>query len=719
MFNRIKKLLIITIIALALFPLSTYADTINVQEPISPGVVREEHIVNYDNNNTYVNLLKIDLNNPSVKVEVVAGEGKYTQRSTVSSMAKRTDATALVNGDFFNTLLQGSPEGPSIVEGKLQTSPVYYNGLYSLGITTDNTASIEEITFSGNVKASNGASFKLDSLNKSYYWYEPDGQYSHQDRLNLYNDFWASKSRGDKKNSEILVSQDGIVEQISEGKNFNFPVPDGKFILQADGKAYDFIKANVPIGSQLSISYSISPKKDFKFLIGGHALLVDNGASVKYTKDINVLGGVRARTAAGISEDGKTLFIASAEGRTKRSAGLSLPNLSDFMVSIGAYKALNLDGGGSTAMVVKELGDFDRTRVINPEKNQAERKVVSGIGIYNTAPDSNVLQGVKISGPDSLILGQSAEYKLKSAWNESLKPMNIDNIAYSISVDGNLGTLSDNLFLALQEGEINVNLVTDSGIFASKKVTIGGFDKIKELKIKLDDLRVSEGSVIFPTTSAILKDKSEVIISPKVLNYEIDNFNYSIDENSNISINSLNNASTAKLKVSLGAISKTIDLYDLSAQVLKMNIGKKSYFINGEKKEMDTAPFIKDDRTLVPVRFIVEGLKGDVSYDEKNKVVEIIYQDKQIRIPIGSDTIYVNNEEIKMDTKAIIKDDRTFIPIRFVAESIGIQVGYEETNQEISLIKANNNSSEVNTDLNATEAPQEIPLNESSVNNSK
>ncbi|MDO5041394.1 MAG: stalk domain-containing protein [Peptoniphilus sp.] len=667
---------------------NVFAKELLAEEEIAPGVLRQEYTVNYENKNSIVNLLKIDLNNPYVEISVVAGGGKYTNRATVSEMANRTDATALVNGDFFNTLLQGSPEGPSIVDGKLQTSPVEYVGLYSLGITDDNTASIEEIDFSGTVTAKNGNSFKLDSLNKSYYWYEPTGEYSHQDKLNLYNDFWASKSRGDKKNSEILVSADGVVEQISEGKSFDFPVPEGKFIIQADGKGYEFIKNNVNIGDRISINYSITPNKNYKFLIGGHALLADNSSPVEYTKDIKVLGGVRARTAAGVSADGKTLFIASVEGRTKRSAGLSLGNLSDFMVSVGVYRAVNLDGGGSTAMVLKELGDFDRTRVVNPEKNAAERKVVNGIGIYNKAPDSDNLTGVKIGGPSTLLVGQSGEYKLKGAWNEFLKPLSIEGINYRLyASDESLGVFNGNYYLPLQEGAVDILLATDSGVTGSKKVNIVGFDKIKDLKISLDTRRVSEGSVIFPTTSALLNNKEEHILSPKVLKYDIDNFDYSMDENGNIIIHSLNENKFATLKIMAGEKSKTLKLYDAGANIIQMKIDETKYNINEEAFEMDTKPFIKDDRTLVPVRFIVEALKGDVQYDEKNRIVNMVYDGKIIIIPIDDDKIIVNDEVITMDTTAIIKDSRTFIPIRFIAESIGMIVDYEDSTREVTLIE--------------------------------
>ena len=95
---------------------------------------------------------------------------------------------------------------------------------------------------------------------------------------------WASKSRGDKKNSEVLLDSNYVVEQISD-KNFPFAVPEGKYILQLDGLAKDFFNQNIKVGDQLKIDYTIYPRNDYKMLIGGHGLLVDNGQAKKYTKE--------------------------------------------------------------------------------------------------------------------------------------------------------------------------------------------------------------------------------------------------------------------------------------------------------------------------------------------------------------------------------------------------------------------------------------------------
>lgn len=656
-------------------------------EIIGPGLIRKEYKVDQGKQKTIINVLECDLDNPFLEISVIPGKGKYNQRATVSQMASRVNSTAMVNGDFFNMLLQGTPEGPSIINGNLESSPCVLVGTYSLGIDKNNTGHIEPITFQGNVTAPNGKSYPIDGLNKSYYWHEPNGEYSHENKIQLYNDFWAASTRGDKKNTEILINSNGIIEQISENKSFPFVVPDSKIIMQVDGTAKDFILQNSKIGDKLNINYSISPDRNWKFLIGGHALLVNNGEKVPYTKDINVLGGVRARTAAGLSKDGKKLYIASAEGRTQRSAGMSLDNLSNFMKSIGCNIAVNLDGGGSTTMVVKNLGESNQSKIINPERNGSERAVVNGIGIFNTAKETGPAVGIKINGPDDMVLGQSADFTIKSAWDENYKPVDPNTMTYDL-FDSNKDKEAWNItsFLARHPGEVNITLVTNNGTTSTKKVNVHNFDYIDSLNVTADKTQVNSGDTVKFTVKAKLKDKKEVLLDPRVLKFDIEGFEGKFN-NGALTISSLKDNSSANVIVSAGDKTKTIKLNDINSKVIKMKINNKTYSINSENKNMDAAPFIKDNRTFVPIRFIVSALNGDVSWDNENRIVNINYNDKSIEVPINKNTILVNNEEQQIDSPAIIKNNRTFVPIRFIAENLGMQIDFDNNAREVTIVE--------------------------------
>ncbi len=96
-------------------------------------------------------------------------------------------------------------------------------------------------------------------------------------------------------------------------------------------------------------------------------------------------------------------------------------------------------------------------------------------------------------------------------------------------------------------------------------------------------------------------------------------------------------------------------------------------------------PFIdENNRSLIPVRKPLEMIGAKVSFDEKNSIVMAEKEDITLEIPINKDYIKVNNQKIKMDTKGIIKEGRTYIPLRYVFEAFKYKIEWHgETNTAI------------------------------------
>ena len=92
----------------------------------------------------------------------------------------------------------------------------------------------------------------------------------------------------------------------------------------------------------------------------------------------------------------------------------------------------------------------------------------------------------------------------------------------------------------------------------------------------------------------------------------------------------------------------------------------------------DAKPFIDtNNRTLIPVRFVSEALGAKVEWDGKTKEVSISQGENKIKVRINDRDIVVNNSVKGMDTKAIIKNDRAFVPILFVGEALGAVVTWD------------------------------------------
>lgn len=95
----------------------------------------------------------------------------------------------------------------------------------------------------------------------------------------------------------------------------------------------------------------------------------------------------------------------------------------------------------------------------------------------------------------------------------------------------------------------------------------------------------------------------------------------------------------------------------------------------------DAQPFVdENNRTLIPVRFVAETMGAVVSWDQETQTAIVEQDGIKILVPIGSDTLSVTQDgstsAVQMDTAAIIRGERTYVPIRFVAETLGAWVSY-------------------------------------------
>ena len=92
----------------------------------------------------------------------------------------------------------------------------------------------------------------------------------------------------------------------------------------------------------------------------------------------DVAGGRAPRTALGITRDNKALLVV-VDGRRRSSVGFTLLELAQFMLEQGAVEALNLDGGGSSEMLI------DR-RIVNEPSDGRERRLGAAIAVVRTKP---------------------------------------------------------------------------------------------------------------------------------------------------------------------------------------------------------------------------------------------------------------------------------------------------------------------------------------------
>lgn len=90
-------------------------------------------------------------------------------------------------------------------------------------------------------------------------------------------------------------------------------------------------------------------------------------------------------------------------------------------------------------------------------------------------------------------------------------------------------------------------------------------------------------------------------------------------------------------------------------------------------------PYLEQDRTLIPVRFVAENMGAEVLWNQETEEVTVKLADRTVCMKIGSKAITVNGEKKELDTAAITKNDRTLIPLRAVAENLGFEVSWHHS----------------------------------------
>lgn len=168
-------------------------------------------------------------------------------------------------------------------------------------------------------------------------------------------------------------------------------------------------------------------------------------------------------------------------------------------------------------------------------------------------------------------------------------------------------------------------------------------------------------------------------------------------------------------------ISKILAILSVFVLALSLNTyaKQKTYlFVDGSHIKADAEPFIENGRTLVPIRFISENLKNKVDWNSDEKKVTVTPEEEReiskIELIIGSDVAKLydkegNIKEEKLEVPAKITNSRTFVPVRFISETLGTEVNWDPENRVVIIgDKTKYNSEKFKNEVIAKE-PKEKP----------
>lgn len=124
-----------------------------------------------------------------------------------------------------------------------------------------------------------------------------------------------------------------------------------------------------------------------------------------------------------------------------------------------------------------------------------------------------------------------------------------------------------------------------------------------------------------------------------------------------------------------------------TAQHIILTIGEKRASVFGETVINDVAPKLVEGRTMLPIRFVAEALGARVLWEEHTPDrVKIYKEGTTIHFTIGESVVQVNGVNFTLETPVFIENNRTYLPVRFVAEHLNTTVSWDGVNQRITII---------------------------------
>jgi hypothetical protein len=301
-----------------------------------------------------IHVLEVDPSRIDVRVAHAFDAAIGIEETT--ALARRRGALAAINGGYYamKGLLAGDAQGVLKIDGVLLSEPD--RGRAGVGFYRDGkgTQSVfGRLSFLGELRLGNGRRFTLDGLNRQ----------RGEDEVILYSPEFHRTTLTDRDGAEIVV-ESGRILSIFEQEG-STKIPAGGFVVSMGRGRMKEILPALRVGDEISVITELlpllpDPRKEWEkvdLVLGGGPLLLFAGRKVEEPEKESIsqvfFHARHPRTAVGKRSDG-TLLLVTVDGRQPgESVGMTLPELTDFLLELEAVFAINLDGGGSTTMSVR------------------------------------------------------------------------------------------------------------------------------------------------------------------------------------------------------------------------------------------------------------------------------------------------------------------------------------------------------------------------------
>lgn len=438
---------------------------------VTPGVEYKKGTNQWKNKAQSIHTVEVDVNRPEVTVAAIV-PNPLNARSRLTNLLKMNSSdgrhvVAGINASFFHAR-SGDPAYLLSSAGFVNTYGVistgndeYMSVPTAFGMDKNGKGKIGKFDYEATVKIGNTET-KISSINKAreaneVILYTPTYSYD-STRANAYGvEFVISNLSGSiEEGYQLGKNVTAKVSAITPYGSRDSKIPANGAVISIQGGEQAAAFKDVKVGDEVSLSIDLQdPWKEAGFVLASGPLLVQNGkVDMTINPNSSRAKTVHPRTAVAVNQDGSKVFFVTVDGRRAGSSGMNLTEFSEYLVSIGAYAALNLDGGGSTTMAVRKRGDLYPS-IFNRPSDNYERAISAAIGAVSlTKTGAATTIEAQVKGPSALLVGGTTSIEVVSGLDNYFNPVSIDKSAITYSVQGDIGTISKSgLFTATKAGK--------------------------------------------------------------------------------------------------------------------------------------------------------------------------------------------------------------------------------------------------------------------------
>jgi exopolysaccharide biosynthesis protein len=379
----------------------TLTNTNQRSEFIAPGVEHLQIIRGYKSDKEatgpwFINMLRIDLS--QARLQLVHALDEAVGLETVTSMAARYGALAAVNSGYFRTTgtYRGDSVGVEVLSGKLLSET--NNARAAIGLIENGGRQeliFGHLKFAGEIAVGASANgrgrlapenTRKMSVSQSRHAIDGLNRPRSDNELIIFTPEFHRTTLSEPNGLELIVRRGRVVE-VRDLKGSSAIPADG-FVISTAGPAREWALKDLRMGTRVQLDLNLSPietehadswKKATNVIGGGPQLIKDGRIEITNAAEKilpSFVNDGHPRTAIARLKSGQILLVTVDGRQPGESIGMSLTMLADLLVEFGATEGINLDGGGSTTMVI-------RNKLVNkPSDATGERPVSDAILVY-------------------------------------------------------------------------------------------------------------------------------------------------------------------------------------------------------------------------------------------------------------------------------------------------------------------------------------------------